>query len=170
MRQQALFINGVYESVFEEILAVQAELPEQILFLQPFGSRTILDLQHSPPSVDDPMRLFLSTTTELATVRYTAEIVGWDDKSHLKGARRKVIERLLNTFQPGEHGLKDSTQVPGGVSINLIHVRRLRAVADPFPVGRLLKVYGGDPLRARTQAGGWAYVWSEHGPEHPNDE
>lgn len=58
MRQQALFINGVYRSVLEEILATQSVLPEQILFLQPFGPRAILGLQHSTPSVDDPMRLF----------------------------------------------------------------------------------------------------------------
>lgn len=170
MRQQALFINGVYESVFEEILATQGELPEQILFLQPFGSRPIVDLQQSPPSVDDSMRLFLSTTTDLGHVRYTAEIVGWDDKSLLKGRRRKIIEQLLNTFQPGEHGLKDSSPVPGGVSINLIHIRRLKAVVRPFQVQRLLKVYGGGPLLPRTQAGGWAYVSSELGPEQPDEE
>ena len=30
MRQQALFINGIFESVAEEILKVQSVLPEQI--------------------------------------------------------------------------------------------------------------------------------------------
>jgi hypothetical protein len=170
VRQQALFINGVYESVLEEILKTQSVLPEQILFLQPYGPRPILDLQHSPPSVDDPMRLFLSTTDDLGHVRYTAEIVGWDDKTLLTGERRAAIERVLNALQPGEHGLYDASRAPGGKSINLIHIRRLKRFDQPFPVQRLLKVYGGGPLLPRTQAGGWAYVWAELAPEHPEED
>ena len=51
MSAEALFINEVYESVLEEILRTQTLLPEQILFLQPYSSRPILDLQIFPPSV-----------------------------------------------------------------------------------------------------------------------
>ena len=32
---EALFINGVYEGVLKEILQIQAELPEHIMYLQP---------------------------------------------------------------------------------------------------------------------------------------
>jgi hypothetical protein len=39
MRQQALFINGIYESVAEEISKIQSALPEEILFLQPHVTR-----------------------------------------------------------------------------------------------------------------------------------
>jgi hypothetical protein len=163
MRQQALFINGVYKSVFEEILGTQAELPEQILFLQPHGPRPILDLRYSPPSVDDPMRLFASTTEDLGRMHYTAEIVGWDDKNVLSPARRDVITTIVNALQPREGGLYDMAAAPGGRSLNLIHVRRVQRVDAPFSVGRLLKVYGGGPLQDRTQAGGWAYCkWDRH--------
>jgi len=31
MRSQALFINGIFESVLQDILTVQSQLPEQIL-------------------------------------------------------------------------------------------------------------------------------------------
>lgn len=68
MRQQALFINGVFESVFHEILETQSDLPEQILFLQPFGGKTIIGLRDSPPAVDDAMRVFFSTTNDLPNV------------------------------------------------------------------------------------------------------
>jgi hypothetical protein len=37
----ALFLNGVYEGVLEEILQVQAHLPEQIMFLQPHKGEAI---------------------------------------------------------------------------------------------------------------------------------
>jgi hypothetical protein len=33
----ALFMNGVFESVLEEILQIQSVLPEQIMFLQPYS-------------------------------------------------------------------------------------------------------------------------------------
>ena len=169
MRQQALFINGVFASVFEEILRTQHELPDQILFLQPHGPRAIVDLRYSPPSVDDPMRLFASISEDLGRVHFTSEIVGWDDKTLLAEARSAAIRRILDGLQPNEHGLYDMASAPGH-SINLIHVRRVQPAVPPFPVGRLLKVYGGGPLLPRTQSGGWAYVWAEVAPEHPDEE
>jgi hypothetical protein len=85
MKTEALFLNGVYEAVLQEILAVQAELPEQIMFLQPYKGEAIAKLRDNPPSVDDPMLLLMSLTGDLPTVHYRAEIVGWDDKRHLDG-------------------------------------------------------------------------------------
>lgn len=75
MALEALFINGVYEGVLEEIMQVQEVLPEQILFLQPYKSQIMVDLEIFPPTINDPMTLFLSTTTDLPTVRYQAQIV-----------------------------------------------------------------------------------------------
>lgn len=129
MRSEALFLNGVYKSILEEILAVQAELPEQIMFLQPFKSMAIARLRDSLPSVDDPMRLVISLTSDLPTVRYTAEIVGWDDKRLLPGTpRHSVLNRLITTLQPNEGGLYDQSHAEDGVSVNLLHIRRLRAL------------------------------------------
>ena len=36
MKPNGVFVNGVYEDVLIEILEIQSELPEQILFLQPY--------------------------------------------------------------------------------------------------------------------------------------
>lgn len=70
MKQEALFINGVYAEPLREILSIQIELPEQILFLQPYSSNAISRLRDEPPTIDDPMQLFISITTDLL-VRYS---------------------------------------------------------------------------------------------------
>lgn len=159
MKSEALFINGVYESVLKEILWVQAELPEQILFLQPFASTAISRLRDDTPTVDDPMWLYLSTTTDLPTVRYAAEVVGWDDKRALSDAKRRVLSRLLWTLQPNEGGLYDASNTESGQSVNLLHIPRLKELEKPFSVGRLIKTSDGQPVsEGRTTAGGWAYV------------
>jgi hypothetical protein len=159
MKGEALFLNGVYHSVLEEILAVQAVLPEQIMFLQPYKSAAIARLRDDPPSVDDPMRLVISLTTDLPTVRYTAEIVGWDDKRRLPGTpRHRVLNRLICTLQPNEGGLYNLSTAEEGESVNLLHVRRLREVRTPFSVSRLTKTEGAPVSDQRATSGGWAYI------------
>jgi hypothetical protein len=159
MKTDALFLNGVYEAVLEEILAVQSVLPDQIMFLQPYKSHAIVRLRDDPPSVDDPMRLLISLTTDLPTVRYTAEIVGWDDKRRLPGTpRHRVLNRLICTLQPNEGGLYNLSQATDGESVNLLHIRRLRALASPFSVSRLCKTDGEAVSDQRATAGGWAYI------------
>ncbi|WP_456425514.1 hypothetical protein [Rhodocaloribacter sp.] len=159
MKAEALFINGVYESVLEEILLVQRLLPEQIMFLQPYSSGTIVHLRDDPPTVDDPMQLFLSITTDLSTVHYAAEIVGWDDKRTLSPKKRNVLKRLIWTMQPNEGGLYDASQVEGKPSINLLYIRRLHKLTPPFSVTELTKTSDNMPVSPnRTTAGGWVYV------------
>ncbi|MBH8555401.1 hypothetical protein I8751_24265 [Nostocaceae cyanobacterium CENA357] len=68
LKPVALFINGVFESVLEEILQVQKVLPEQIMFLQPYSGKTMKQLRDNLPSVESPMRLFISTTVDLANI------------------------------------------------------------------------------------------------------
>jgi len=159
MKGEALFLNGVYESVLDEILAVQAVLPEQIMFLQPYKSQAIVRLRDHPPTVDDPMRLLISLTTDLPTVLYTAEIVGWNDKRRLPGTpQHRVLNRLICTLQPNEGGLYNLSTAEDGESVNLLHVRRLRKLSTPFSVSRLAKTEGGPVSDHRTTSGGWAYV------------
>ncbi len=159
MRDEALFLNGVFEAVLAEILEVQEQLPEQIMFLQPHSSRAIVNLRELPPTLDDPVQLLISTTTELPTVQYTAEIVGWDDKLSLSDEKRHVLSRIIWTLQPREGGLYDLSKVPNAKSANLLHVRRLRKLQEPFEVSRLVKTNDGTPVSPdRTTAGGWSYV------------
>jgi hypothetical protein len=164
MKREALFLNGVFQSVLDEILAVQSVLPEQILFLQPYKSHAIARLRDDPPSPADPMRLLISLTNDLPNVSYTAEIVGWDDKRRLPGTpRHRVLNRLICTLQPNEGGLYDLSQAKDGESVNLLHVWRLRRLANPFSVGQLVKIADSEPLSEdRTRSGGWSYVKTDN--------
>lgn len=159
MRNEGLFINGVFDSVIREILAVQEHVPEQVLYLQPHSGQRIVKLAENPPSADDPMRLFLSTSDDLPTVRYTCEIVGWDDKRSLAGEKRRIVETVVNLFQPGEGGLYRRMHDNGPECLNLLHVRRMRRFATPFSVSGLFNARDGSPVSPnRSQAGGWVYV------------
>ena len=159
IKEEALFINGVFENVLEEILQIQNELPEHIMYLQPYSSDPIVHLRDDPPTDEAAVLLYLSITTDLSMVHYTAEIVGWDDKREIPHAKRKVLNRVIATLQPNESGLYDASRVEGKPSVNLLHIRRLRRVDPPVSVSRLIKTVDGKPVSpGRTTAGGWAYV------------
>ena len=152
-------MNGVFESVLEEILKVQSVLPEQILFLQPYSSFAMSKLRDDPPSIASPMRLFISTTTDLANVHYQAEIVCWEDKRIMPDARKDIINPLIAALQPGDKGLYNAAKSGTGESVNLLHIRWLQKLDTSFTVAQLEKVRDGEPLStARTQGGEWSYV------------
>jgi hypothetical protein len=154
----ALFLNGVFESVLEEILRIQEFLPEHIMFLQPHSGSAIKKLEKNPPTIDSPIKLFISLTSDLPQIHYVAEIVGWDDKRKLAKEKREVIERLIDFLQKNEFGLYDAAK-DGGESVNLLHIRRLRKLDKPFSVSQLIKTEDGNPVSGnRTTAGGWTYI------------
>jgi hypothetical protein len=159
VRAEAIFINGVYRGVIEEILLVQEQMPEHIMFLQPYSAERIVHLADHPPSVEDRVRLFLSTTEALPIVRYTAEIVGWDNKTTLPEAKVRVVSRLLWTLQPSEGGLYHVGGGEKAQSTNLLHVWRMAELHKPFSVAELILTSTGEPHSPdRTTAGGWSYV------------
>jgi hypothetical protein len=161
MRDEALFLNGVYEDVLADILEIQAYLPEQILYLQPHSGERIARLAEDPPSVADPVRLLCSITDDLARVHYVGEIVGWDDKRELASdwLKLRVLNRVIYVFQPTEDGVYMQTRPDGPDCVNLLYVRRLRKLSVPFSVDQLTNVNTGDPLSAnRTRSGGWVYA------------
>jgi len=159
MRDEALFHNGVYEDVLQSILAVQAHLPEQILYLQPYSTERIVHLAENPPAVNDPVRLFMSVTDALAMVRYVAEVVGWDDKRSLEDAKLRVLNRVIYLLQPTEDGVYIEGGAGGYDCVNLLHVRRLQELSQPFSVDQLTNVNTGQPVSTkRSTSGGWQYV------------
>jgi hypothetical protein len=104
----------------------------------------------------------MSVTSDLPTVQYVAEIVGWDDKRQLGERKRAALNRLIWTLQPKEGGLYDAARA-GGQSVNLLHVRRVRKLATPFSVARLVNVTDGEFVSdRRATAGGWVYVKVEN--------
>ena len=159
LKPVALFINGVFKSVLEDILKVQSVLPEQIMFLQPYSGSAMSILRDDPPSIESPMHLFVSITTDLANVHYQAEIVDWEDKRTMAEVKKQVINHLIATLQPEDKELYNAAQGGTGESVNLLHIRRLRKLDASFSVSQLRKVSDGEPLStARTQSGGWSYV------------
>ena len=159
MRPIALFLNVVFEGVLKEIIEVQQELPEQIMFLQPHSGRAITKLPENPPTVDDPMLLLMSVTDDLPTVQFAGEIVGWDDKTDMTARRRNVLNRLVHTLQPREGGLYDASRSKARQSVNVLSIRRLRRLKKPFKVTRLRKAEDAQTVSDnRTTAGGWTYV------------
>lgn len=157
MSLEGIFINGVYAGVLNDICKVHSLVADQILYLQPFSGQRIVELSDNPPSPESPVRLFLSLTDDLPTVRYTCEIVGWNDKRELMGRKREIMETVIRSFQPTEDGIYP---VQNGVEcVNLISVWRMRELSKPFLVAELQKLSDGQPLSTnRQRAGGWSYV------------
>jgi hypothetical protein len=163
MSDWALFINGIYRSVLDEIRSTQSQHPEMTLFLQPYSSSPIARLRDNMPSPESPVTLYASTTNKLDTVSYTAEIVGWENKLTMTPARRQEVNATLKTFQPGEgegdDRLYNASSTPGSPSLNLLHIRRMVKLDAPFSVAELIKVSDGKPLSTnRSRSGGHSYV------------
>ena len=155
---EALYLNGMHESVLDEILKVQRVLPDQVMFIQPFSSKAIALLRDNPPTPERPTLLLMSLTTDLPSVSFAAEVVGWHDKTKLSAEWRHVLNRLIWTLQPDQGGLYDQAR-DGGESVNLLHVRRLRRLSKPVGVTQFVKTADGSPLSdQRTTSGGWSYI------------
>jgi hypothetical protein len=164
LRSEALFLNGVWDDVLLDILKVQEYLPEQVLYLQPYSSDRIVHLAENPPSVDDPVRLLMSITDDLARVHYIAEIVGWDDKRTLEGPKLTLLNRIIYAFQWTEDGVYQYGHDKQRPCVNLLYVRRLRKLSKPFSVGELTLTSTGQPHSTdRSTAGGWSYVINPDG-------
>ena len=158
MADYDLFINGIYRNVLEEILETQAGNPDHTLFLQPYSASPVTRLKNKPPSPEDPVTLYASTTDDLTTVSYTAEIIDWEDKTDLSPARRAEVEGILASRQPGEGSLYGEPET-GIKSLNLLSIRRLTKFDSSFSVAELVKLSDGKPLSTnRSRAGGWSYV------------
>ena len=88
---KALFINGVFEDVLDEIIKFQDKNPGRIFYLQPYSESTIKMLKKSPPAENAPLPLYISTTAQLNQICYTAEIVGWEDKNEISEERLATL-------------------------------------------------------------------------------
>lgn len=153
----ALFINGVFEAVLEEIIRAQKERPTLVCYLQPHSARRVTALESANPSVTIPVPLYASTTTNLGAVCYKASIVGWENKQSMSKARIAEVSREIARHQPDENELY--THLPSGKPcVNLLSIVNLVRLPNPISVTNLVKVNDGTPVKPRTQAGGWSYV------------
>lgn len=158
----ALFINGVYEGVFAEILQAGGTETLGEAFLQPYKGQAIRMLADRPPTSERPTRLYVSTTQNLSRVSYTAQIVRWEDKRQLSKARRREVTALLTEYQSGEVNLfRGEAEGAGRQPVNLLTIRELVRLDPPISATRLRKCSDGLPLKRRTRAGGWSEVYDD---------
>jgi len=155
----ALFINGIYDAVLEDILAAQVAQGGGGSFLQPYSGSVISMLRENPPTPESPVTLYASTTENLSKICYTAEITGWEDKRTLSESRRQTVLSYLEEYQTKECGLFRGTELGEGRAVNLISIRNLRRLALWPPTSLLIKKRNGLPLRNRRRAGGWSEVY-----------
>jgi len=155
--EKALYINGVYEGVLNEIIESQKGNPGKIFYLQPYSQSAIKQLKENPPEQNSPLPLYISTTSQLNQICYFAEIVGWEDKNELSEERLAILNEHIKLFQPKEGEIY--FEVRGKRCVNLVSIRNLRKLKDQVSTSNLIKQSNREPLKPRTQSGGWSYVY-----------
>ena len=159
MRDWALFVNGIFEDIMGEIASVQAVHSGLVLYLQPYMDRPIKRLENSAPSPQYPIMLYASTTTDLKSVGFTAEIVGWEDKTALDPERQREVDEVIKQYQTKEGGLYLELPNQGKRPVNLLHVLKMTKLPEAFSVDELVKLSDRRPLSVnRSRAGGYSYV------------
>lgn len=157
--ENAFFVNGVFETVFDEILRAQNTLGASFCYLQPYSSGRMVYLAKSQPNEEKPIRLLASLTTSLNLVSHEAEVVGWEDKRELMKDPDRLLylnERIIQ-FQPKENEVYLQLD-DGKTPINFLSIRNLKKLDSPFTTSSLIKASNGRPLEHRSRAGGWSKV------------
>ena len=154
--RDSIFINGVFDSVLEEILTSQQSKPDRVHYLQPYSSSRIKLLAKNRPDQLNPVPLYISTTKSLDKICYTAEVIGWENKEEISEERLFELNQHINRFQKGEGEIYLKTD-DGKKCVNLISIRNLIKLPNEISVSNLVKISDEKPLKPRTQAGGWAY-------------
>lgn len=152
----ALFLNGVFENVLQEIISAQNLKEVENFYLQPYRGIEIQLLKDNNPSETNPIQLLISTTKNLNNVCYTASIVGWENKKNISDTRLEGINTFIKKYQPNEKEVY--FEANGSECVNLITIKNLTELEDKFSVTYLTKVKDNKPLKRRTRAGNWSAV------------
>ncbi len=153
----ALYINGIYETVLTEIVDAQKKNDNLLCYLQPYSPYKINWKKSVIPTPQNPISLYISTTSSLPIVSYKAKIIGWENKNDINKKRMILLNKHIKEFQPKETEIY-LTVDDGKKCINLISVIELTKLQIPIPVQNFLKIDDNLPLKTRTRSGGWSYV------------
>jgi 5-methylcytosine-specific restriction protein A len=156
--QKALFINGVFEDVLDEIIKSQEGNPGRVFYLQPYSESSIKQLKDEPPEPNSPLPLYISTTSQLNQICYSADIIEWEDKNELSEERIAFLNEHIKLFQPKE--VEIYFEVKGRKCVNLISIRNVKKMTNQLSTSNLIKESDGEPLKPRTRSGGWSYVYA----------
>lgn len=157
MMDFALYLNGVYEGVLEEIIEAQNKHPGLICYLQPYSSDPIVKFAKEIPTATSPLTLYASVTSALSIVTYRAKIVGWENKTEIKESRLGKLNKHISKYQPDETEIYMTTG-NGKPCVNLISVSGLERLPSPIPVSSFIKISDNSPLKTRSTSGRWSYV------------
>jgi len=133
--REAMFYRKMYRKELEKMLASQEEKPGRRLFFQPHAKRTMASLRDANPNEECPVTVYFSTTDDLSTVSWQAEIVEWRNKQRLAETECPSIGREIKEvgFNEGLFGIEKGM-------INLIRIRNLIKLVPSFHVSELIKV------------------------------
>ena len=157
-RKQAVFLNGVFDAVLEEIMEAQKKNPGMVFYLQPHSTRVLQYLAKAVPSEDNTIQLYISTTRTLDKVCYIADVIRWEDKQEIPEERLTKLNKHILEYQPGEEEIYLETN-KGGLYKNLISIVNLKRIPNQFSVLNLIKVSDNTPYKPRSRAGNWGYVY-----------
>ena len=150
-----LLMDGVYLDVLKEIFEVHQHDPERVLYMQPHRKSRITKLRDDPPTPENPVKMWITTGDDRNRVTYSTEIIGWDDKTKLDDHRKEQISSVIAGNQPGEQRM---LEVPEKWGVNLLHVRRMKRLADPFHVSRLIVISTNKPIPSERYSPRHFYV------------
>ncbi len=100
----------------------------------------------------------ISTTSNLNIVSYCADIILWEDKREIPSQRLSELNDHIKKHQPDEVSIYPDRGDKDKLCINLISIRNLLHLENPFSIEKLIKISDKTPCKKRTQAGGWSYV------------
>lgn len=156
--KQALFLNGVFEAVLEEIAETSVNHPDKVYYLQPHSTGAIARLRKNPPTADNKVPIYISTTKQLDKICYVAEIVGWEEKQQIERNRLDLLNSHIEEFQPSEQEIYMKTE-KGKSCVNLLSIVNFVKVPYKVYVTELVKTEDDTPLKPRQQSGHWSYVY-----------
>lgn len=164
--EKALYLNGVFESVLEEIMKAQEEHLGKTFYLQPHSDAAIAQLEKNPPGPDAPLPVYISISekSRIDKICYSAEIIGWEDKRGLPPARKDLLDQHIKEFQPKEREIYPTAK--GKTCVNLISIRNLRRWSGSLSTSKLIKQSDGKPLQRKPWSG-FSYVYA---PQSLSDE
>lgn len=154
---EIMYINGVFQGILDEIVASSEKSSSQIVYIQSRSKRAIAGLREYNPSPERPINCYVSSLENFNEVEYQCEIVGWSDKRELSEAEKAAVKESLAEFQPAEGR---SSFEPDDGSVNLISVRNLKKLDQPFSITKLVKSQGDLPRnhKEKGRPGGFAYI------------
>lgn len=148
----ALFLNGVFEDILKAQIAHGG-----VNYLQPYKGEIIRMLNKNKPSPDNPILLYISTTSDLNTIAYMGEIVGWEDKRILSDVKKAVVKTNLQECYP-EFASGEIKLLEDKNAVNLLAIRNMQKCENRFSTSILTKISDKKHLKPRTRAGGWSEV------------